>query len=147
MSRVLVLLCLAALACADRVTSPVGTVPLSRAYPAIGSNFTEQPATSTDSRVPTISARGDTVDMDAVLPPLCGRDTVTAGARNDSVVVTLYRTAMPYPCAVSLPDVHLHVEAFRLPSPPHHALLSVETVNLNGDTTRAVVTTAMLSQP
>jgi hypothetical protein len=128
------------LACVDHVVGPTQDVPLAASYPAIPSSYNVQAATSTDSRVPSITVVGDSVLVSVVVPTICGRDTVMAGAARDTVVMTLRRTLLPLPCAILLPDVRLRAAAVA-PSSPRVVVLSVETRDFR-DTTRAIVASA-----
>ena len=138
------LLCVGAASCVEHIAGPSPDVPLASAYPSVGSTFSEQPAPATDSRVPTIALSGDSVLVAMVVPTICGRDTVIAGAARDSLVVTLRRTLLPLPCAFVLPDVRLRVSVAARPQ-PHVVVVTMQTMDF-ADTTRAVVASATLAK-
>jgi hypothetical protein len=144
-SRQVARICLAIAvgACTDRVVGPGPQVPIAASYPAVASTFTMQPATASDSRVPTITAVGDSVLVTMVVPTICGRDTVMAGAARDSLVVTLKRTLLPLPCAILLPDVRVRAAAVAT-SHPRVVVVSVHRLDFT-DTTRALVASAVLA--
>jgi hypothetical protein len=138
----LVCLAVAVAACTDHVVGPALDVPIAASYPAVASTFTVQTATASDSRVPTITPVGDSVLVTMVVPTICGRDTVMAGAARDSLVVTLRRTLLPLPCAILLPDVRVRAAAVAT-SRPRVVVVSVHRLDFT-DTTRALVASAVL---
>jgi len=135
-------LSLAIAACTDHVVGPMPDVPIAASYPPVASTFTVQPATASDSRVPTITAVGDSVLVTMVVPTICGRDTVMAGGARDSLVVTLRRTLLPLPCAILLPDVRVRAAAVAT-SHPRVVVVSIHRLDFT-DTTRALVASAVL---
>src|SRR5947209_1289292 len=138
----LVCLSVAVAACTDHVVGPSPDVPIASSYPRVASTYTVQAATASDSRVPTITAVGDSVLVTMVVPTICGRDTVMAGAARDSLVVTLRRTLLPLPCAILLPDVRVRAAAVAT-SHPRVVVVSVHRLDFT-DTTRALVASAVL---
>jgi hypothetical protein len=142
MQFTLVALGVAIVACTDHVVAPSPELPIAASYPSVGSTFSVQPATATDSRVPDLTALGDSVVVTMVVPTICGRDTVMAGAARDSLVITLRRTILPLPCAILLPDVRLRVAAIAKPR-PRFVVVTVHRLDFT-DTTRALVESAVL---
>jgi hypothetical protein len=138
----LVVLSIAVAACVDHVAGPSPDVPIASSYPSVASTFAVQPATASDSRVPSIIAVGDSVIVTMVAPSICGRDTVMAGAAHDSLVVTLKRRLLPLPCAILLPDVRVRAAAVAT-SHPRVVVVSVHRLDFT-DTTRALVASAVL---
>ncbi|MGH7616820.1 MAG: hypothetical protein ACREPM_06295 [Gemmatimonadaceae bacterium] len=139
----LVLLAVAGIAaCTDRVVGPSPDVPVAASYPSVPSSYSETAASASDSRIPTIAVVGDSVIVLMVVPTICGRDTVMAGAARDSLVITLRRTMLPLPCAILLPDTRLRVAARAL-SPPRVVVVSVYTLDFT-DTTRVLVASAVV---
>ncbi len=134
---------LMAVACVDHVVGPSPDVPIASAYPRVASRFVVNAAAATDSRVPVITASTDSVFVGMVVPSICGRDTVMAGAARDTVVVTLRRTMLPLPCALTS-GVRIGVVAASASS--HQVIVSVQTQGFQ-DTTRALVATAIIGVP
>jgi hypothetical protein len=129
-------------ACVDHVVGPSPQVPIAAAYPSVTSAFTVQAATAADSRVPNISVVGDSVLVTMVVPTICGRDTVMAGAARDSLIVTLQRRILPLPCAILLPDSRFRVAVGATPR-RRIVVVTVHTMDFT-DTTRVLVASAML---
>jgi hypothetical protein len=132
------------IACTDHVVAPSPDLPIAASYPSVGSTFSIQPATATDSRVPDLTALGDSAVVTMVVPTICGRDTVMAGAAHDSLVITLRRTSLPLPCAILLPDVRLRAAAIAKPR-PRFVVVTVQRLDFT-DTTRALALSAVLSR-
>jgi hypothetical protein len=131
-------------ACVDHIAGPSPDVPLAASYPSLPSSFSEVPATATDSRLPVITVVGDSVLVSVVLPAICGRDSIFAGAARDSLVLTLRRTLLPLPCAFILPDVR--VRAAAIARAHHTVVVSVHTLGFT-DTTRVVLATGAFGNP
>jgi hypothetical protein len=129
-------------ACAADVVGPTPQVPVAADYPSLPSSYSVLAAAASDSRIPTITVAGDSVLVTMVVPTICGRDTVMAGAARDSVVITLRRTILPFPCAILLPDVRVHAAAV-VKSRPRVVVVSVHTLDFT-DTTRALVASTMV---
>jgi hypothetical protein len=139
-----ILICVFAVACADHMVGPSQDVPLAGSFPTVPSTFSEVPATTTDSRLPSITVVGDSVSFSAVLPAICGKDSVFAGAARDSVVITLQRTLLPLPCAFLLPDVR--VRAAAVARAHRTVVVSVHTLGFS-DTTRVLLASGAFGNP
>ncbi len=97
--RIFVFSMLVLVACGGDTTAPVFTIPVASEFPQVAVSDSVRYLNAAPPGIPTIVPRADTLYFNVVEPTACASTTVQAGARNDTLVVTLSRAPLPpVPC-------------------------------------------------